>query len=363
MRRSLVLLTIAVSLSVGVFLGAADDLVVSRFSDYIDALRTQAGIPGLAATLIRPGETNWEHGYGRQDIERNLWTQPDTPFQLDGTTQLISTGIILRCVEEGRLSLDDRIGQFAGDGAPSPNAGATIRQVLSHTSIGADGLVFSYRPERLDSLAGPIAACTGRSLRDAVIDLLDRFAMVDSVPGADILDVAAALAAAQPPITTGIPPATLARYSGVLERLAKPYAVDSKGRSTLSQYAATTLTPASGLISTVRDLARYDAALKKGALLRPETLAVAWTPPLDSNEQRLPHGLGWFVQTYNGERVVWQFGVSDGASSSMVISVPGRGVTLILLANSQGLARPFSLATGNVIVSPFARVFLSFFVR
>jgi hypothetical protein len=113
----------------------------------------------------------------------------------------------------------------------------------------------------------------------------------------------------------------------------------------------------------MRDLARFDAALKRGVLVLPETLAVAWTPPLDRNGLRLPHGLGWFVQSYNGERVVWQFGVSNNASSSMVMTVPGRGITLILLANSQGLARPFSLAAGDAIVSPFARVFLSFFVR
>ena len=47
----------------------------------------------------------------------------------------------------------------------------------------------------------------------------------------------------------------------------------------------------------------------------------------------------------------------------MIIMVPRRGVTLIMLANSQGLARPFSLSAGDVTVSPFARLFLSIFVR
>jgi len=36
---------------------------------------------------------------------------------------------------------------------------------------------------------------------------------------------------------------------------------------------------------------------------------------------------------------------------------------LILLANSQGLVRPFNLSAGDVTVSPFARLFLSVFVR
>jgi CubicO group peptidase (beta-lactamase class C family) len=248
--------------------------------------------------------------------------------------------------------LDDRISRYLPDG-PEPNA--TIRQILSHTSPGPDGLVFSYRPERLGMLVAPIAACTGTNFRAAIAGMLERFAMFDSVPGSDVLSVT-------PPEPWMTPP-TLARYASILDKLAAPYAVDSRRRLTSSQYAAIALTPSSGLISTARDLARFDIALRKGVLLRPESLAVAWTPPSDLLGQRLPHGLGWFVQSYNGERIVWQFGVSDNASSSMIITVPGRDITLILLANSQGLARPFALAAGDVMVSPFARVFLSIFVR
>jgi CubicO group peptidase (beta-lactamase class C family) len=349
------MLTIAVSLSAGVLLRAEDDLVASRFGDYLEALRGQAGIPGMAATLIRAGEPNWERAFGRQDVDRAIAARADTPFELDGTTQLITAGIILRCVEDGRLSLDDPVSKFAAPDALPPEPNATIRQILSHTTATDGGLVFSYRPERLDALAAAIAACTQGSFQHAFADLLARFAMVDSVPGSDIVTAT--------PSTPGISAATFQRFSSVLTRLATPYAVSASGGATVSQYVATTLTPASGLISTVRDLAQFDAALKKGVLVRLETLALAWTPSVGGQGQLLPHGLGWFVQSYNGERVVWQFGVSDNASSSMVITIPRRGVTLILLANSQGLVRPFPLAAGDAAVSPFARVFLSFFVR
>ena len=104
-------------------------------------------------------------------------------------------------------------------------------------------------------------------------------------------------------------------------------------------------------------------ALRTGAIIRADSLTLAWTAPVDKNGARLPHGLGWFVQTYNGERIVWQFGVGGNASSSMIITVPGRAMTLVLLANSQGLSRPFSLANGDVTGSPFARLFLSLFLR
>jgi CubicO group peptidase (beta-lactamase class C family) len=178
--------------------------------------------------------------------------------------------------------------------------------------------------------------------------------MLDSVPGADVVG---------PPPAGEFDGSTLARFSSGLAGLATPYTVGSNGTATPSRYPAPTLTPGSGLISTARDLARFDLGFKSGYLLRPESLALAWTPPLGGNGQRLPHGLGWFAQTYNGERVVWQFGVSDNASSSLMIMVPGRGLTLILLANSQGLVRPFSLAAGDVTASPFAKLFLGIFVR
>ncbi len=351
--RRLVLITTAILLSASVLLpAAADDLVLSRLSDYLEALRGQAGIPGLAATIIRDGEATWEHAYGRLDVERSVSTRPDTPFEIDGITQLFTASLVLRCAEEGRVSLDDPIGLLAKE---SPEPGATLRQILTHTSITPEGLVYSYRPERLNSLVETIAACRGMSYRAAVAELLDRFAMVDSIPGLNTL--------------TLIPPAdrltadTLERYTAVFDRLAKPYAVDSRGRPSASQYTATGLTPASGLISTVRDLARFDIALRRGAIVQPASLAAAWTPPLDKNAQRLPHGIGWFVQSYNAERIVWQFGVSDNASSSLIITVPGRGLTLVLLANSSGLARPYQFGAGDVIVSPFARLFLSIFVR
>jgi CubicO group peptidase (beta-lactamase class C family) len=145
--------------------------------------------------------------------------------------------------------------------------------------------------------------------------------------------------------------------------MATPYAVDQQRRSTPSSYPAAPLSAAGGLISTVRDLAQFDLSLKKGILLRPDTLALAWRPVTGPGGQRLPHGPGWFVQIYNGEPVAWQFGQVENASSVLMVTAPARGLTLILLANSVGLVKPFPMVAGDVTVSPFARVFLGLFVR
>lgn len=350
-RHPLLRLTMALSLAIGVLVHAApDDFLMSRFGDYLEALRTQARIPGMAVAMVGPDAVNWERVFGQQDVERNIAVRIDTPFELDDTTQAIVAAVALRCASDGLLSLDDPVGKFAPS---SPDAGATLRQLLTHTTAGPGGLTFSYRPERLGPIAAAIARCSDSTFRAAMAGLLDRMAMIDSVPGSDVVSLV--------PPAEGFTASILERYSGLLSRLATPYALDGHRRPTPSSYVAPTLTPASGLIASVRDLENFDLALKKGELR--ELLALTWTPPTGANREPLPHAYGWFVQPYNGELIVWQFGVSDNASSSMIIRVPRRGVTLILLANSSGLARPFSLAAGDITVSPFARLFLSIFVR
>jgi CubicO group peptidase (beta-lactamase class C family) len=347
MRRTLVMLTAVGSLSATVFLHAADDLVLSRFGDYLESLRVQAGIPGLAATIVSTTDVMWERAFGQQDVDRNVPALANTPFELDALTQVLVAARTLRCVEEGQFSLDDPAGKFD---PTSAEPDATLRQLLTHTTSAADGLHFSYRPQRLTPLAAALSACTGGTFGSTMTSLLGQLAMVDSVPGSDGRSWPSDAA-------------TFARFTPVLARLATPYTVSPSGTASASHYTAVALTPGSGLISTVRDLARFDLTLRKGVIVRAETLALAWTAPVDRTGQRLPHGLGWFVQSYNGEPIVWQFGVSANGSSSMILTAPFRGLTLILLANSSGLARPFSLEAGDISVSPFARLFLGIFAR
>ena len=88
---------------------------------------------------------------------------------------------------------------------------------------------------------------------------------------------------------------------------------------------------------------------------------MAWNNVTTSSGAPLPSGLGWFVQNYNGERLVWHFGVTSGAASSLLIKVPGRDLTLILLANADSLSPP-SISEGDVTASLFAKLFLRLFV-
>jgi len=328
------------------------DQLLSVFGSYFESLRVQSGIPGLAAAIVGDTDLIWEQAFGRQNLGNLTATKTDTPFHFDGLTQVVTATLVLRCIEEGRVQLDTPVRAFTPS---SPDADATIAQILTHTFGPPNNLVFSYKPARLDALRFVTSPCAGMTFRRAFASQLERVAMFDSVPGPD-----AAQPSSPADLTT---PAEIDRYDGVLARLATPYAVSPQGLASPSQYPATTLGAAGGLISTVRDFAKFDLALRQGILLRGETLATAWRAPVGANGAPLPHGMGWFVQSYNGEPVVWQFGAGANASSSLVITLPARNITLILAANSDGLAKPDSLAAGDITVSPFARVFLGLVIK
>jgi CubicO group peptidase (beta-lactamase class C family) len=331
-------------------------VTTSPFESYVELLRQQAGIPGISATILKDGQVVWERGFGFANVESRIGATPDTPYLIGDLSETFATVLLLQCVEQRHLELDDPLTRYKVDfGDQNP----TLRQVLSHSSTAPNGPPFKYDPGRFSQLSGAVEFCAPQPYRKTVSHrLLERLAMRDSVPGRDLKDPEA--------VPEGLfDAAILERYARVLSRLAVPYKLDKKGKPTRSDAALPeSLTASDGIISTVRDLARLDAAIDDQILLLPETLSVAWSNAAGRDGTALPTGLGWFVQSYHGEPVVWQFGLTPGAYSALAIKLPLRQLTLIMLANSDALCPPApnQLANGDVTRSVFATVFLRLFV-
>jgi CubicO group peptidase (beta-lactamase class C family) len=330
---------------------AQGQLPYSLFERYLDALRQQTGIPGLSAAIVKDRRVEWERGFGVQDVERSVPAAPDTPFLIGGLAQSMAAVLLGECAEGGRLNIGEPIRRWAPD---FPLASATVHHVLAHATEGAAGR-FQYDPARYARLTPVVEDCARESYAALASEhILERLGMSDSVPG---LDLARPDSAARGQFDQG----RLDRYENVLARLAVPYRVDrASNRPSRSEVASRGVDAADGMISTVRDLARFDSALDDGALLRPGTLAVAWTPA-NFGSGDLPTGLGWFVYPYGGERIVWHFGLVPDAYSSLVLKMPARRLTLILLANSDGLSTGANLEVGDVTASPFVKIFLRLF--
>ena len=326
----------------------AQSLSFSLFDRYLDSLRQQANIPALSGLISQNGTIVWERALGRQNLESATPTTFETTYPIGGLSQTIGATLLLqKCVDDRGARVSDRIVRW--DSA-YPEPGTTLHALLTHTS--PDGS-FVYSPARFAALTGVIEQCaTGRYGPIAEEAIFRRLGMASTVPGHSLVAADAANRGA-------FDAATLDRYGDALRRLAVPYRIDSRGRATRSEAAPAAGDAAAGIVSTARDLHRFDAAFR--TLLEPATLADAWTRQA-SGTTPLPTGLGWFVQNYRDELIVWQFGLVPNAYSSLIIKAPNRGITLILLANSDGLSAPFGLENGDVTTSLFARLFLQLLV-
>jgi CubicO group peptidase (beta-lactamase class C family) len=321
---------------------------IGLFTRYLDPLRAQASIPGLSATVVAGGRVVWEGGFGYADVEARIGAAPDTPYRIASLTKTFASMLLLKCVENGTLDLDQPMRSF---GLTAGDLGATVRQVLAMASDPPGGSAYRYDGNRYATLTTVVDVCARAPFRQALqSQILDRLGMIDSVPGQDLEAPAAEVAAL-------FDAATLTRHRSVIARLAKPYATQN-GRAVLADYPPRGINAAAGLISTVRDLVRYNAAIDAGTLLRRETQTLAWTPFVLSGGPRSPYGLGWFTQSTTAGRAVWHYGLWP-TFSSLILKLPERDVALILLANSDGLNARFPLADGDVTVSPFARAFIA----
>lgn len=317
---------------------------------YLEALRQQAGIPGMSAIVLKDGDNVWEKGYGYLNTATRERATPDTPYMVGDMSATLAAVLLLQCVEQRRIGLDEPLSRY-GLSAPEPEA--TLRGLLSHAPAPGGREPFAYSPERYAQLTALMEWCAPQPYRKSVSHrILKRLAMRDSVPGTDLADPGLTL-------PDGLFDADeIAHYRTVLQRIAVPYKVTGRTRADRMELPLVTMSAAGGLVSTVRDLAYLDRSLDRLELLLPETLAAAWTPAPDRSGQATPVGLGWFVQFHRGERVVWHFGHVPNAYSSLILKLPAKGITFILLANSDGLSNPFQLHAGDVTRSLFATLFL-----
>ena len=345
-----VLLAVSLTAAVGAGQTSANrlDTGSSAFESYVEVLRQQAGIPGLSGALLQDGVVVWERGLGMANQEARIRATPDTPYYVADISQTFAAVLLLQCVEFRRLDLDAPLLEY---GVAHPAGAASLRQVLSHSAPAGQGSDYKYDPARFGQLSTAMESCVRQPYRRSMAHrLLDRLALIDTVPGADLQN-------RQAVPEELFEPAVFDRYAAVLQRMAVPYKVDRR-RPTLAEMPADGLNAATGIVSTVRDLARLDAALDAGDILLPDTLAAAWTPAVGASGTTLPTGLGWFTQNYRGSRVIWHFGVLPNAYSALIVKVPSHRATMILLANSDGLVVPSQIESGDVTRSLFASVFL-----
>jgi CubicO group peptidase (beta-lactamase class C family) len=119
--------------------------------------------------------------------------------------------------------------------------------------------------------------------------------------------------------------------------------------------------PAAGLFSTIDDLAAYSAALDDNRLITAAQYDEMTALRPTATGKASPYAFGWMTQSVGGVRLHWAYG-EGRADSALLLRVPDRRLTLILLAKTADHSSAARLHDGNVLWSPIATAFLKTFV-
>lgn len=326
----------------------ADAGLYAGFETELESLRQEMKIPGMSAAVVKNGQVAWAHGFGFADIENSIPAAPETPYHLASVTKTFAAVVIMQLVQEGKLSLDEPVSRY-GVSLPEGDA-VLVRHLMSHTSEGTPGAHYQYNGARYGLLSQVVLAATGRSLQEWVYErILHPLGMENTAPSPPAACAGLAFAP------------TCERVYAALTHL---YFLDADFNPAPG-FNEDSFNAGAGLMSTVVDLARFDAALDANTLVTAATKELMWTPTVSNSGQKLPYGLGWFTQDYRGTRLIWHTGFSSPSTSALFLKVPDKGLTFIILANTDLLSRHFQAGHGDdadVLCSLVALAFYKQFV-
>jgi D-alanyl-D-alanine carboxypeptidase len=102
--------------------------------------------------------------------------------------------------------------------------------------------------------------------------------------------------------------------------------------------------PSGAFLSTVLDLAKWDAALYTDRVLTRTSRDAMYTPVQLRDGRSHPYGFGWIVDTFDGRRRVHHGGSLPGFRAEMA-RFPDDSLTVIVLTNADG-AIPLDIVSG-----------------
>ena len=201
----------------------------------------------------------WSKGFGYADIENKIKADEHTAYHIASITKTFASVIINKLIEEGKLSLNDPVAKYG----IRLGEDVKIKHLLSHTSEASPGEFFSYNSARYGELEKIMEKVSGKSFPELLeSEILNPLGMQNTVPNVN---------------SSEFQKLNKRNNNNIKKVLAKPYKLNSYGKIRKHKYPKH-FGVSAGLISTVRDLAKFSIALDNHTLLKEETLEKCFTP-------------------------------------------------------------------------------------
>lgn len=328
--------------SVAVFLSAlatgiaSDPSAAQDFDSGLDAIFSdRPGQPGCLVGLIDQGQVLHAKGYGRANLDWNVPLEPDTVFELGSAAKQFTAIAVLMLEADGALRLSDGVRRHLPD-LPPRFEEISLDQMMRMTSGLPDYLTMA----RLTQAPSP-----DELTRDSAMDLVAKAPSLFP-PGADyaysntnyllLADVVAKVSGQSfdaflkqrlfAPL--GMTDSSVTEASRPGPRRAAYYAMDDAGPRD-GEWRGRDAPGAWGARSSLRDLARYNAALNDGSSVLGSIRAKLDAPSRLTGGEPVTYAAGLFIGRYRGAPVARH----SGRSNIEFMRFPRTGRAVAVLCN------------------------------
>jgi CubicO group peptidase (beta-lactamase class C family) len=329
--------------------------------------------------VLRNGKLVFAKGYGRANLELAAPVNARTVFRIGSLTKQFTAAGVLLLAEQGKLNIDDRLSSYLPN---FPRADeVTLRDLLNHTS----GIHNFTEGPVIDKIS-----TSGATVKELVTDIASQSPLYDFEPGkgwwysnsnyallgAVIEKVSGeswgAFMKAEIFDKLGMADTAADNARDVVPGRASGYSLigGAAGKFRNADFTDMSVPYAAGALrSTALDMARWNAALFGGQLLKPVSLkemlapgrlrngaedqtAIAWpggkafAPP--AGYVAGPYAFGLEHHSQDGRRIVGHDGSIAGFDAVMQNYVD-EGLTIIVLTNTNGAAHPLEGKVAKIL--------------
>lgn len=309
-----------------------------KVDDYISGQMQKQHIPGLSLAVVRGGKILKAKGYGLANVELYIPATADTVYEIGSVTKQFTATAIMMLVEEGKIGLDEKITTYL-TALPEGWKHVTVRQLLTHTSgikgyTGVPGfekimLVPASKEEVIKAVSTyPLKFPSGDSWEYSNTGYFLLGMIIEKASGKSYAEFLKKRIFSPLQMNS----TRINHLHTIIPNRANGYEWKDGALYNADFISMTWPFAAGAIVSTVNDLAKWDAALYTDRLLKTASLQQMWTPVKLNSGNTFGYGFGWFVDKVKGHTHVSHSGSIPGFTSH-VTRFPEDKLTVVVLTN------------------------------
>ena len=315
---------------------SSDAALLRRIESAVKQEMDEQKIPAVGLAVVRGGEVLVARGFGLANLEHQVPASERTIFQSGSVGKQFTAVAVMLQFEDGKLALDDKLTQHFPD-APASWSAITVEHLLTHTSGIPDytpqdvDFRRDYNDEELAQAAYklPLEFAPGSRWNYSNTGYVLLGILVKKVSGEFYGDVLKSRVFAP----LGMRTARVISERDLVPHRAAGYELDGEEWKNQEWVAPSLNTTADGaLYLSIEDFIAWDAGLRAGKVLRPESWRRVFTPVKLTSGKSFPYGFGWSIDE-RGDAALIQHGGAWQGFKAMIARFMGADLTVIVLAN------------------------------